>query len=78
MKPVTEEGTEPVESKPDSVSTPAASTVESTSPTIPGDDDIAVGTVKDYKDSSDAISEGVRVAVTSEYRKFVQYFLMDC
>jgi len=77
VKPVTEEGKQPVESKPDSVSTPTASTVESTSPTIPGDDDIAAGTVKDYKDSSDAISEGVRVAVTSEYRKSAQCFLVD-
>ena len=53
-------------------STPAPP-VDPNAPTLPGDEDMALGTVTQFKDSSDTVSEGVRVTVTSEFREYMNY-----
>lgn len=71
VKPV-EDSSASVESSKEvtKTATPAAATSSSTdmSPTLPGDEDIKNGVVPEFKDSSDTVTEGVRVTVTSEYR----------
>ena len=51
--------------------TSTTASTDPNAPTMPGDEDMILGSIANFKDSSDTVSEGVRVTVTSEYRKYI-------
>merc|ERR1712127_341270 len=48
--------------------TSTTASTDPNAPTMPGDEDMILGSIANFKDSSDTVSDGVRVTVTSEYR----------